>query len=386
MAIAPRRFEWLGYDAPPPMPDPRLRMAIAARAAAIMYAQEESEYLTAKRKAAKQMRIDPRHSPKDLPSNAEIREQIDLLANMLEGDQRGDNLRDMRLLGLRYLRLLEPFRPRIIGSTLTGHIRTGSDIDLHVFTDHLSAVTDVLDDHAVQYTVEHKPITKFGQTTVYTHLHIADRYPVELTVYTRAQHRTVFRSSITGKPIERANLKAFEALLGQWYPDADLDEAVARAAEEVEDYELFRLLLRPLEAVKQDPRYHPEGDALYHSLQVFELARAERAWDIELCLAALLHDVGKAIDPADHVAAGVAALDGAVSPRTLTLVAYHMEAHAYRDGTLGQRARRRLAALEDLDDLLLLSQLDQAGRRRGAVVCGVDEALAWLEAAANEWA
>ena len=28
---------------------------------------------------------------------------------------------------------------------------------------------------------------------------------------------------------------------------------------------------RPLESVKQNPKYHPEGDALYHSLQVFEL-------------------------------------------------------------------------------------------------------------------
>lgn len=350
-----------------------------------MYAQEESEYLTAKRKAAKQMRIDWKHSPKDLPSNAEIRERIHLLADMLEGDQRGKDLRDMRMIGLRYLRLLEPFRPRIIGSTLTGHIRKGSDIDLHVFTDHLSAVTDLLDDHMVTYDVEHKPINKFGKTTVYTHIHITDRFPVELTVYTTAQHRIVFRSSITGKSIERANLKVFETLLNDWYPEVDLDTAVAGAAEEVEDYELFRMLLLPLEAVKQNPAFHPEGDALYHSLQVFELARAERTWDIELCLAALLHDVGKAIDPADHVGAGVAALEDIVSPRTLTLVAHHMDAHAYRDGTLGARARRRLEALTDFEDLLLLGRMDQAGRQRGVTVCSVDEALGWLQVATKQW-
>ena len=56
-------------------------------------------------------------------------------------------------------------------------------------------------------------------------------------------------------------------------------------------YELYELLLRPLEQVKQNPKYHPEGDALYHSLQVFELARQARPWDQEFVLAAILHDV-----------------------------------------------------------------------------------------------
>ena len=75
-------------------------------------------------------------------------------------------------------------------------------------------------------------------------------------------------------------------------------------------YLLFRMLLEPLEGVKQSPKYHPEGDALYHSLQVFELAREERPYDEEFLLAALLHDVGKAIDPSDHVAAALQSLEG----------------------------------------------------------------------------
>ena len=48
------------------------------------------------------------------------------------------------------------------------------------------------------------------------------------------------------------------------------------------------MLLLPLENVKQSPKYHPEGDALYHCLQVFELARDERPYDEEFLLAALL--------------------------------------------------------------------------------------------------
>lgn len=355
-----------------------------------MYAREESEYFTAKRKAARQLNVDWKHHPQDLPSNAEIREQIRLLATMMEGEQRGRDLREMRLLALAYLRLLAPFRPRLIGSTLTGHIRKGSDIDLHVFTDHLTHLTDMLDGHRIAYTIEHKPVHKNNRTTVYTHLHIEDQFPIELTVYTREQHRTVFRSSITGQPIERANLKAFEQLIAEAYPDADLetDTGLIRSMDFEGDAERFvhyPVLLLPLESVKQDARWHPEGDALYHSLQVFELARQARPWDPEFCEAALLHDVGKAIDPGDHVAAGVEALAGLSSERVVTLVAHHMEAHRYREGSLGARARRRLEALNDFEDLLLLSELDQAGRARGVVVSTVAEALAWLADDGDAW-
>ena len=38
--------------------------------------------------------------------------------------------------------------------------------------------------------------------------------------------------------------------------------------------------------------------------------------------------VGKAIDPADHVTAGLQALEGTITARTEFLIAHHMEAHA----------------------------------------------------------
>ena len=101
-------------------------------------------------------------------------------------------------------------------------------------------------------------------------------------------------------------------------------------------------------------------------------------WDEEFLLAALLHDVGKAIDPADHVAAGLAALEGIITARTQFLIAHHMDAAAYQDRTLGHRARKRLRESPDFDDLMLLRTLDVAGRRRGAQVCEVDEALAYI--------
>ncbi len=109
---------------------------------------------------------------------------------------------------------------------------------------------------------------------------------------------------------------------------------------------------------------------------MFELARHAQPWDEEFLLAALLHDVGKAIDPHDHVAAGLAALEGTVTDRTQWLIAHHMDAHGVADGTLGHRAKQRLRESPDFDDLMLLHDCDVGGRRRGVQVCDVAEALA----------
>ncbi|MBI2901028.1 MAG: tRNA adenylyltransferase, partial [Planctomycetes bacterium] len=336
------------------MADERVRRQITLRAARLMYDRTETEYFTAKRKAARELGLDPRYHPRDLPSNREIRDEIRSLAELYEGDRRGIVLRDMRVEALRLMRKLARFEPRLIGSVWTGHVRRGSDIDLHVFADSLSAVTSVLDDNGFRYDVQHKRIVKFGEERVFTHVHVFDRYTFELTVYPTDKIGCVFKSSITGQPIEKATIATLERSLREERPGEDLESELDRIEDHIDRFELYRMLLAPLEEVKQDPRRHPEGDALYHSLQAFERARDERPWDEEFLLAALLHDVGKAIDPADHTAAGVAAIEGAVTPRTAWLIANHMEAMAYRERTLGKEERARIERSEFFEDLMLL--------------------------------
>jgi hypothetical protein len=359
------------------MSDGKLRQAIALEAARLMYERVESEYYTAKRKAAKRL-CRGGLKPEDLPSNAEIREQIQLFARIHEGDKRTRHLREMRLEALRMMRLLRAFRPRLIGSVMTGHVRKGSDIDLHVFCDSPALLTDLLEQQGVQYDLERKQVLKHGESRVFTHIHVHDRFNFELTVYPEDKAHYVFKSSITGKAIERASIAELEDLLAREYPDLQLDEEIRAAEEQIDPYSVFRMLLLPLENVKGSPRYHPEGDVLYHSLQVFELAREARPYDVELLQAALLHDVGKGLDPGRHVEAALEALEGLITERTHFLIEHHMHAHDYRAGTLGARVRRLLEASPDLEDLLLLEECDDKGRVRGALVGTVDEALDYL--------
>jgi hypothetical protein len=363
--------------APERMSDVKLRQAIALEAARLMYERVESEYFTAKRKAAKRL-CRRGVKPEDLPSNAEIREQIQLFARIHEGDKRTRHLRDMRLEALRLMRLLRPFRPRLIGSVMTGHVRKGSDIDIHVFSDSPALVADLLEQAGCQYELERKQVVKHGESRVFTHIHVYDRFNFELTVYPEDKAHYVFKSSITGKAIERASIRELEELLAREYPDLNLDEELQAAEAEADPYPVFRMLLAPLENVQGPAAYHPEGDVLYHSLQVFELARDRRPYDEEFLLAALLHDIGKGLDRSNHVEAGLQALDGLITERTHFLIEHHMHAHDYRDGKLGARLRRELEASPDFEELMLLHECDVGGRVPGAAVGTLDEALDYL--------
>lgn len=359
----------------------KFRQQVAYLAARLMYTREVSEYYQAKWKAARQLG----HGwirPSDLPSNAEIRDQVQVLARMLEGPERhSQRLMEMRLRALWWMRHLTPYHPKLIGSVLTGHIRDGSDIDLHVFASSAQHVATSVEDLGGAYEIERKRLVKDGETREFTHIHLQDEFPIELTVYAPSLLGHRFRSSITGKAMERATIGELEKLLAGQHgltPD-DLARQLNEIDTAPDRCNVFLSLLLPLENIKQNPQYHPEGDALFHSMQVFSLAKDLMPYDEDFLLAALLHDVGKAIDPGDHVTSGLEALDGYISERTAWLIAHHMEGHAIYDRTIGARRRRRLAAHPWYDDLVALSQCDRDGRVSGALVDEPEEALDYIE-------
>jgi hypothetical protein len=136
-------------------------------------------------------------------------------------------------------------------------------------------------------------------------------------------------------------------------------------------HDLLDLLLA-LDGVRQDPRFHPEGDALFHSLQAFDLARRQSD-DRALWAAALLHDVGKAVSSPDHDVIGADLLDGLVAPRVVWLVRHHLDLLRAPGVT-----KRRLRNTPALVDLQRLRRWDVGGRSPLASVLEPEAALALL--------
>lgn len=361
----------------------KLRRAIAHEAARLLYLNEESEYYRAKQKASKRL-CQGWVKPADLPTNAEIRDAVQSLARTHEGPKRLDALLDMRLSALRVMRLVSKFHPKLIGSVLTGHVRQGSDIDIHVFSDSFESIANCFDLECIPYEIERKKVRKDGIETTYTHIHVREVYPIELTVYRDAMRSHVFTSSITCKAIERASMHQLEELLRYEYPNLNVEHQLNELNETPDPFQVYYALLLPLENVKQHPKTHPEGDALYHSLQVYDLACDEMPYDEEFLLAALLHDVGKGIDSTAHVESALEALDGMISERTHWLILNHMEAHRIYDGTLGSRAHRRLRENESYGELILLSECDRAGRVAGVETSTLEDAIDYIRSLGDE--
>ena len=201
-----------------------LREAIAQLAAQIMFGEGVKQYFTAKRLAAKRLirghEKTLRYRPRDLPSNGEIKAALLDLVEEIEGDDRTRRLFAMRIAALEAMTELVPFSPRLIGSVATGHVREGSDVDLHVFaTDPEDVIAHV---RALRWTfeVQDVSIVKHGRPCEFVHVQVPDVFPLELTVYAPRELRQRPRSSTDGKPIVRLRDSALRAVLARDHPEA----------------------------------------------------------------------------------------------------------------------------------------------------------------------
>jgi len=190
----------------------KLKREVINLAAELMYFSGVKEYLTAKRMAVKQLGINI------FPSNTEIRDEVDQLADLHEPN-RGENLEQMRRTALEVMEILSSFHPRLIGSVLSGTIKSTSDIDLHMFAEEYEEIMYVLNEHGLEYEFEMVTIQKNNEIMDFPHLYIEKNgYTVELSIYELIQMRKRQRSSITGKPMEYAGIAKLRKILNENNP------------------------------------------------------------------------------------------------------------------------------------------------------------------------
>jgi len=200
--------------------DDRIRLSIAREAARIMYEEGVKEYRDAKRKAARAFGPEKALSlGSHLPSNAEIHEELARLVRMHEGEAQPERLLRMRLLALSWLELFEPFRPFLVGSVLTGTVREQSDIDLHLFAATPEEVESFLDERDIPFEQETVSIRYGSEFIDYCHLYLEEEgVVIDCTVYEPGERHRKPKSSITGRPMERADAARLRKLIAESAP------------------------------------------------------------------------------------------------------------------------------------------------------------------------
>lgn len=180
-----------------------------------MYEEGINEYRDAKRKAAKHFGPEKVLSiGSHLPSNAEIHEELQRLIGIYEEKALPERLLRLRILALRYMELLEPFSPYLVGSVLSGAVTERSDIDIHIFAESTEEVEEYLKEKGIPFEQEVVSIRKGGEFHEYPHIYVEDEGTiVECSIYPPEDVHVRTKSSITGRPIERANIKKLRKII-----------------------------------------------------------------------------------------------------------------------------------------------------------------------------
>jgi predicted nucleotidyltransferase len=143
-----------------------LRNRVAQEAALLLYTSQEKEYKQAKKRAAETL------GARLLPSNFEVAEELDRIAEESEGTQRKELLLRMRKEAREIMETLEEFRPRLVGSVWRGTARKNSDIDIVAFSQDPLQVLGQLQRHSFKIErSEWLSVTKEGKKESSFHIH-----------------------------------------------------------------------------------------------------------------------------------------------------------------------------------------------------------------------
>lgn len=148
-------------------PSIHLRRKVAREAALLLYTEQEKEYKQAKRRAAQSLGV------KVFPSNLEVAEEMDRIAEENEGPLRRERLIQMRRDALQIMEILKDFYPRLIGSVWRGTAHRNSDIDIDTFSLTPENVLAKLQENHFQVEgTGWRSVTKGGKAVSSFHIHI----------------------------------------------------------------------------------------------------------------------------------------------------------------------------------------------------------------------
>jgi hypothetical protein len=189
-----------------------MRTRIAQEAARIMSEDGVQDFYAAKRKAAQQLGVP---DTRNMPRNQEIETALQEYQRLFGGDKQTSHVRALREAAVQAMRFLAVFRPRLVGSVLSGTAGRHADINLHLFADTPEEVSLFLMDQNIPFQPSQKRLRINRDTweDFPAYEFLAGDYMVELVVFPREGRREAPRSPVDGRPMQRARLEEVEALV-----------------------------------------------------------------------------------------------------------------------------------------------------------------------------
>lgn len=115
--------------------DAELLRAEIAAAAARMIAEDGADFVTAKRKAARQILGNSKVRGDILPDNAQIEAEVRAYNELFLSESQPARLQHLRQLALEVMQEFSLFSPYLVGAVLNGFAGEHSDIHLHLFAE-----------------------------------------------------------------------------------------------------------------------------------------------------------------------------------------------------------------------------------------------------------
>lgn len=186
-----------------------VRNKVAKEAAVLLYTQQEKEYKQAKQRAAETL------GTRALPSNKNVAEELDRIADEMEGPARKEKLTQMRKDALSIMVMLGEFHPRLVGSVWRGTAHRNSDIDIEAFTSDCSFVLERLGHN--NYTIrkaEWQTFTKAGTERAF-HVYFTSAFgnQVELVIRSPEKLNEIDKCEIYGDIIKGLNVHQLRRVL-----------------------------------------------------------------------------------------------------------------------------------------------------------------------------
>ena len=188
-----------------------MRTRIAMAAARIMAEDGIEDFALAKRKAARQLGAEETQS---LPRNEEIEAELRAYQSLYQSDEQRERIKYLRARALEAMQALAQFRPYLAGPVLKGTAGRYSDIDLQLFTDDSKAVEMFLLSRDIPYDISDQRHFAGDQARAVSILKLEwQGAPVNLAIYTANDERGSLKTSVAGRPLERAGIQAVSQLL-----------------------------------------------------------------------------------------------------------------------------------------------------------------------------